>query len=151
MRAPYRSYFQSTHPLLSNWLSLEAHLEDIYVRMVELDQIRDKALDMLPNPRPNDRQRRALEILQRQQELENRYMQRCEALLQAGLPAQQQDWLTRELHQELRRAWAELMQDWPELNSSEIDALPLLLMRRNVSSEIDQRLETLKIELSCQG
>lgn len=151
MRAIRNTQLKLTHPLLTNWLNPAQQAEDNYTRMLELEQARDKALQLLPNPKLSPRQQRALEILQRQDCLNQIYHQRCQAVQQAGLLPEQQNSLQLELAKNNYQAHQRLMIGWPSLSSSEYEALPLLLMRQNVAQQIDKQLESLKIDLSCQA
>lgn len=151
MRTRQTSYLNFTHPRLGNWLNLEERFDDVYAHMLQLEATRDKALELLPDPRLSQAQLRALDILRHQRCLEQLYHQRCEALRQSNLPQAQQAKLRHELAHSRRQARQRLMTSWPELSSAELEALPLLLMRQALSDEIETRLEALKVELSCQG
>lgn len=151
MKATRNRRLKLTHPLLANWLNPSQQAEEIYTRMLELEQARDKALQLLPNPHLSQRQLRALEILRRQAGMRQMYRQRCQSLVQARLAPEQQNHLQQELDQQHHQAQQRLLIGWPPLSHREYETLPILLMRQNLEREIDRLLESLKIDLSCQA
>ena len=144
----YGKYKDLIQNLLSSWLSPQPQADEAYERMLALEQTREKILQQLPNPGLSPRQQCALDILRRQEAMDQVYRQRCRALEQAGLSFPQRDLLRQELDGGYHQARRCLMTAWPQLESHEYEALPLLLMRLSVAHEIDRRLEALKIDLN---
>lgn len=138
----------SLQAFLPAWLQVRPQAPEArYQQMLSLDESRTRALELLPSPELTPRLQQALEILCRQACLSQSYQQRCRAIEQAGLLPQQQAELRLGLADRYQQAVASLMLAWPPLESAELDALPLLLMRQRLDQEIDQKLEALRLEL----
>ncbi|MEZ0375292.1 MAG: hypothetical protein ACAI44_39760 [Candidatus Sericytochromatia bacterium] len=112
----------------------------------DLEGVRDRLTQLLPNRSCSENQRLALELLRHQACMDFFCRRRCQAIRQSDLDQSQKQLLLDELKARFERAQERFRRQWPELDDREAAALPLLLMRQSIEQEIEQQLTRLRRE-----